>query len=92
MGEHSPLPWRWEGMSRGIIASDNSTVGALDWGNDNAEAIHCVNVHDDLVNALEEIQKRLQSTSTIPSHEVGSVISWCDDECRRAIAKAKAGA
>jgi len=105
MGEHSPTPWRWEGMSRLITASDNSTVGALNWSNDNAEAIHCVNVHDDLVKALEELVSKLETINADPQFKsiwalaanrgmpyTGPNYVGELGNARAALAKAKAGA
>ena len=98
MAEHTPTPWHvYEkdpfviceggGGSIGIIEAGYPGVSEAEQIANAAYVVHCVNVHDDLVKALESILNvRVEGWENIWA---GS--SRCQDIARAALARAKGG-
>ena len=98
MAEHTPTPWHvYEkdpfviceggGGSIGIIEAGYPGVSEAEQIANAAYVVHCVNVHDDLVKALESILNvRVEGWENIWA---GS--NRCQDIARAALARAKGG-
>ncbi len=53
--EHTPTPWKVGYLGREIVSSVDTSVGKAYWKQDAAHIVKCVNMHDELVEALKRV-------------------------------------
>ncbi len=83
MTEHTPTPWEWDGKHHLLDKDGEAFQGILIMGSYPTKAnmryaVHCVNLHDELVEALYNLHNlyigRSQDEVEIKAHDLAALV------------------